>query len=331
MPKISVIMPAYNAEKYIAEAIDSILAQTFGDFEFIVLNDHSSDRTEEIILSYQDSRIVYVKNEKNLGVAGTLNRGLEMARGEYIARMDADDISLPERFEKQVAFLDENTSVVVLGAAIEQFGAVPRAKLVFSEIPEQSKAELLFYSCVSHPAVMIRRKTLEENKLCYSLEWEGAEDYALWWELCKYGQIVSLPDCLLHYRIHPKQVSQNSEHRIAIFRQLVDKRMADLGMVLSEEENRLFFAYSSGKIKQEGILERSLLIETFGKILKNNSQKPFFSQKWLRWRLRLAAFSVIETESITKKQARCLRAYAHQNGLSLFWLMLRRKIIEVIR
>ena len=101
MPKISVILPAYNAENYISQAIDSILAQTYGDFEFIILNDCSTDGTERIILSFDDPRIRYVRNEQNLGVAATLNRGLELAAGEYIARMDADDISLPERFFRQ--------------------------------------------------------------------------------------------------------------------------------------------------------------------------------------------------------------------------------------
>lgn len=108
MPKISVILPAYNAEKYINEAIDSILTQTYRDFELIILNDCSKDRTEEIILSYEDDRIVYLKNQVNMGVAATLNRGLAAAKGEYVARMDADDISLPERFEKQAAYLDEH-------------------------------------------------------------------------------------------------------------------------------------------------------------------------------------------------------------------------------
>jgi glycosyltransferase involved in cell wall biosynthesis len=108
MPKISVIMPTYNAEKYLREAMDSILAQSFKDFELIVINDCSADGTEQIVLSYQDPRIVYLKNEKNLGVAGTLNRGLQVANGKYIARMDSDDRSVPERFEKQLAYLEEN-------------------------------------------------------------------------------------------------------------------------------------------------------------------------------------------------------------------------------
>lgn len=101
---VSVVLPAYNAELYLKEAIDSVLSQTFTDFELIILNDGSIDRTEEIILSYNDSRIVYVKNEKNLGLIGTLNKGINLAKGKYIARMDADDICLPERFKNRLIF-----------------------------------------------------------------------------------------------------------------------------------------------------------------------------------------------------------------------------------
>ncbi|HGF9542707.1 TPA: glycosyltransferase family 2 protein, partial [Acinetobacter baumannii] len=112
---VSVVLPAYNAELYLKEAIDSVLSQTFTDFELIILNDGSIDRTEEIILSYNDSRIVYVKNEKNLGLIGTLNKGINLAKGKYIARMDADDICLPERFKKQVDFLEKNNEIDLIG------------------------------------------------------------------------------------------------------------------------------------------------------------------------------------------------------------------------
>src|SRR5690606_13489679 len=118
---ISVVLPAYNAELYIKEAIDSVLAQTFTNFELIILNDGSTDKTEEIILSYQDSRIVYVKNEHNLGLIGTLNKGMALAKGKYIARMDADDICFPERFEKQVAFLEKNKEYIICGTSAYRF------------------------------------------------------------------------------------------------------------------------------------------------------------------------------------------------------------------
>ena len=121
MPKISVIMPARNAEQYIREAIDSILGQTFADFEFLILDDGSTDATAEIVQCCRDERIRFCPNGRNMGVAATLNRGLALAGGEYIARMDADDISLPKRFEKQAAYLNAHRDVAVLGSDLELF------------------------------------------------------------------------------------------------------------------------------------------------------------------------------------------------------------------
>lgn len=115
MPKISVVMPAYNAEKYIGEAIESILNQTFKDFEFIIINDGSVDHTKEIIREYNDPRIVLLENDKNRGIVLSLNKGLDAATGKYIARMDADDIALKNRFERQVEYLDEHKDIGVLG------------------------------------------------------------------------------------------------------------------------------------------------------------------------------------------------------------------------
>ena len=122
MPKISVVMPAYNAEKYIGEAIESILNQTFKDFEFIIINDGSVDHTKEIIREYNDPRIVLLENDKNRGIVLSLNKGLDAATGKYIARMDADDIALKNRFERQVEYLDEHKDIGVLGTGICTFG-----------------------------------------------------------------------------------------------------------------------------------------------------------------------------------------------------------------
>ena len=150
MPKISVIMPAYNAEQYISEAIESILGQTFADFEFIIIDDGSSDSTSGIIASYKDSRIRYFRNEKNLGIVGALNRGLALAAGEYIARMDADDISLPERFQTQCAYMEKHPDVGVCGTAIKVFGKnMEEYDRFFSTNKADLKAELLFASQAS--------------------------------------------------------------------------------------------------------------------------------------------------------------------------------------
>ena len=122
MPKVSVVMPAYNAEKYIGEAIESILNQTFRNFEFIIINDGSVDRTKEIIQEYDDPRIVLLENDKNSGIVVTLNKGVDAATGEYIARMDADDIALSNRIEQQVMFLNTHRNIGVVGSALQIFG-----------------------------------------------------------------------------------------------------------------------------------------------------------------------------------------------------------------
>lgn len=209
MPKISVIMPAYNAEKYIREAIDSILCQTYADFEFIIVNDCSSDRTEEIILSYNDPRIVYLKNEKNLGVAVSLNRGLEISEGEYIVRMDSDDISMPERFAIQSVYLDLHCDTAVLGSNIEIFNTNGVVATGWSSTdPSQMKVDLFFSCGLAHPSVMMRRDVVLEFG-GYDPNYNGLEDYELWCRVVEKYEITTLPDVLLRYRIHEHQVTQN--------------------------------------------------------------------------------------------------------------------------
>ncbi|MFT5919102.1 MAG: glycosyltransferase involved in cell wall biosynthesis, partial [Granulosicoccus sp.] len=115
IPLVTVLLPVYNAEKFLEQAIRSVLDQTFTEFEFLIINDGSTDRSEEIIVSFNDSRIRYIKNETNLKLIKTLNKGIEFASGKYIARMDADDISLPTRFEQQVALLEKQPEIGVCG------------------------------------------------------------------------------------------------------------------------------------------------------------------------------------------------------------------------
>ena len=119
VPAVSVILPAYNCEKFIGKAIQSVLQQTFSDLELIIINDGSTDKTEFAILAFDDPRIIYIKNQMNKGLVFTLNRCIELAKGKYIARMDADDICLPERFAKQKTFLDQNENIAVVATTIE--------------------------------------------------------------------------------------------------------------------------------------------------------------------------------------------------------------------
>jgi glycosyltransferase involved in cell wall biosynthesis len=211
-PAISVVMPVYNGEKYLREAIDSILSQTYTDFEFIILNDGSTDKTEEIILSYTDPRIVYVKNEDNLQIVKTLNKGIGIAKGKYIARMDADDISLPERFEKQFKFMEENPEVGVCGAWIETFGN----QSLFWQYPvnhNEIRISLLFYSCMGHPTVMIRNDF--RDLLFYDQNYNKAEDYELWQRLVRITKFHNLPFFLLKYRLHLNQTDLSIQSSVA--------------------------------------------------------------------------------------------------------------------
>ena len=170
--RISIIMPAYNAEKYIREAIESILNQTYTDFEFIIINDGSTDKTKEIIKSYSDPRIVYMENEENSGIVVTLNKGLKCAQGEYIARMDSDDISLPDRFEKQIAYMDKHKDVGVLGTSIIIFGEGIKEQIYqFDSKYKKAKADLFFNSSLAHPTVMIQSGYSWPYNCCCSNNW----------------------------------------------------------------------------------------------------------------------------------------------------------------
>lgn len=210
--KISVIMPVYNGEKYLREAIDSILNQTFTDFEFIIINDCSTDSTEDIIKSYDDSRIVYIKNEKNLGVAGTLNKGLDVAKGEYVARMDADDISLPARFEKQVSFMDKNSNIGVCGSQILIFeDNEPEKIFAFSEKDAALRVDMLFNCAFAHPSVIIRKSILDNHNICYNLEYEKAEDYRMWYDIMRVSKSHNIQEPLLKYRHHQSQVTKTNK------------------------------------------------------------------------------------------------------------------------
>lgn len=181
--KISVVMSVYNAEKYLKAAIDSILNQTYSDFELILINDKSSDASDAILKQYQteDSRIILLENEENMGLTKSLNRGLEVARGEFIARMDADDISVLERFEKQVKFLDEHPDysfVSCIAQYIDENGK-PEQMRLFPETNEEIYDMMPKVDAVMHPGVMFRREDIAKIGN-YCEDFRVVQDYDLW-------------------------------------------------------------------------------------------------------------------------------------------------------
>ena len=258
MPKVSVIMPAYNAQAYIKEAMDSILEQSFSDLELIVINDCSADGTEAVIQSYSDPRIVYLKNEKNSGVAVTLNRGLAVARGEYIARMDSDDISMPERLEKQVRFLDTHPDYAICGSSLRIFGQGRReGAFPYPETDGDIRANMVFNSPFAHPSIMMRGEMLNQCGRYYDVKFEKAEDYELWCRLLEQGRGYNFPQPLLRYRHHGKQIrtANAAEQKEAVLR-LRRRTVERLGAGLTEPELAVFQKLCGG--------ERSFTGEEYG-------------------------------------------------------------------
>lgn len=200
MPRISVLMPVYNTRPdHLREAMDSILSQTFTDFEFLILNDASTDPVvEEVVKSYSDPRIVYAVNERNLGISGSRNRLLDMAKGEYLAVMDHDDISLPERFAKQVAFLDAHPEV---GLLCSQAGSPDSDNVTDFPLDSLSiKKSLMIWCRYCHPASMIRASVLREHNLRYEAMFSPCEDHALFCRMIPYTEFAVLPEVLFLYR-----------------------------------------------------------------------------------------------------------------------------------
>ncbi|MDR2906222.1 MAG: glycosyltransferase [Helicobacteraceae bacterium] len=213
MPKISVIMPCYNGQNFVAEAIDSILSQTFDDFELLIIDDGSTDKSADVILSFKDKRIRYIKNEKNIGLIKTLNKGLDLSNGEYVARMDADDISYPERFAMQTKLLDDNHDVVMCGTWINFFNYPPRAG-DGHHATEITYLSILSGWCINHPTVMFRKSVLDSNGLRYDESYPSAEDYELWSRMIRFGRIVNIPQVLLDYRWHNNNISVVKESQM---------------------------------------------------------------------------------------------------------------------
>lgn len=214
MPKVSVLMPVYKTnEKYLRDAIESILNQTFEDFEFLILDDCPEDDREEIVKSYQDERIKYYKNEKNLGITPSRNKLIDMAKGEYLAVFDHDDISLPERLEKEVSYLDEHPECGVVGCKTQRMSNGKQSQNPTND--HEIKLALMRVCAIAHPCSMIRKSFLTENNIRYEEEFSPSEDYALWCRLIPYTKFHNLNDEVLFlYRDHAENTSHKQEDKM---------------------------------------------------------------------------------------------------------------------
>jgi len=214
LPKVSVVIPVYNREKYVAVAIDSILSQTFSDFELLVVDDGSTDRTIDVVLSYSDPRIRLVRNNANRGVATTRNKGIQLARGEYLAFLDSDDWAYPKRLAKQIAFLDNHPDYAAVGSWIEWMSEEGRPSGRIKRKPTspgEIAAWRLFQQGIENSASMARTDMLRAYR--HREEFDICEDFELWARIAAHHKLATLPEVLVRRRMHAGQLTQQKAAR----------------------------------------------------------------------------------------------------------------------
>ena len=211
VPAVTVLMSVHNGAAHLEEALQSVLRQTFRDFELLVIDDGSTDASPTILRGCGDPRLAVHRNERNLGLVASLNSGLDHARGEFIARMDADDVALPRRLERQVDFLRHSPQTGLCGTWFRMFGA-ERSVVVRPPTGAEDMAARLFHeSPLAHPSVMLRRAVFARHGLRYSPDFPHAEDFELWTRVALVTELANLPEVLLLYREHAGQVSRLRE------------------------------------------------------------------------------------------------------------------------
>ncbi len=225
--KVTVLMSVYNGEKYLREAVDSILNQTFKDFEFIIINDGSTDKTLKILNSYNDPRMKIINNKKNIGLTRSLNKGLSIAKGEYIARQDSDDISMPERLEKQVDFLERNKTVGLIGTYSYIING--KGRILYkskSSRSEDISKNLIRGNVFAHGSVMFRKFLLEKVG-AYREEFKTSQDYDLWLRLIEITKAFRISEFLYKWRLLPDSISAT--------KRIQQEKYASLALDLAKE------------------------------------------------------------------------------------------------
>lgn len=292
-PLVSVLLPVYNGEKYLKDCINSVLNQTYSNFEFVIIDDGSVDSTQSIISSYNDSRIRYIKNQQNLKLIATLNKGIKLSEGKYIARIDADDLMHPNRLQKQVDFLETNVDYVLVGSKVQ---------LIKDEIEDESIQyytehddivfSMLFYCPFIHPSLLIRKSIINENELYFDSDFLHAEDYEFWTRIVTFGKVANLPEKLTSYRIHSEQISQQhieyqKKQMLFIRNKFLNKKLTDFSDL---EKNILFW--------NQEVQSILFFLKTLKKFELNNSITGDAKRRYI---YKLARNKILCVENVTFK------------------------------
>lgn len=309
---ISVIMSNYNtAEEYLREAIESVLNQTYSNFEFIIVDDCSTDNSLEIIKSYRDPRIIIIENEENLGLTKSINRAVRIAKGEFLARMDADDVCMPERFQKQIDYMNENSSLIVCGTWAELFGDgayIYRNKYSKKIIPEREIFQicLLFgnHHGLHNNVAFFRHQTLIDENVQYNEKYPCAQDYRMWVECSKKGDCQNVSEVLVKIRYHDRSISSAKKAlQTECTKNIISEQLSWIGLELPDDWETIHYGLLTGRKPFD--LRYKKWIKT---IIKHNKKYNFFNQQklkkilWNKWS-EIVYFELAKANAINKIKA----------------------------
>jgi glycosyltransferase involved in cell wall biosynthesis len=280
---LSIVMPVYNREKYIGISVKSILTQTFSDFEFIIVNDGSTDKTEEIIKNFNDERIILLNNEQNKGIVYSRNKGLSVARGKYIGMFDSDDIAYPQKFEEQIMFLRKNPDFGMVGSwvkHIDENGNTLKTKWKLKAKPKFIPAIMLFRNYFVQSTVVIRKEAIPVGG--YSKGFDVVEDSKMWFEVSLKYKVANLQKYLLHYRVHSGNASEPENEQMdpnltKLFRYIFRK----LEIEMTEDEIRIHYLIKNRE-EITSFADLVLIEHWLLKILQKNKKLKKFEQCILR-------------------------------------------------
>lgn len=276
---ISLIMSCYNAEKYVAETINSILEQTYTDFEFIIIDDNSIDKTVDIIKGYKDERIRLFINETNKGLTVNLNFALRKAKGNYIARVDSDDVFLLNKLEMQIKYLEKHHEINLLGTNAYIYGTKKIMKMPTTH--SQILGSIILYNPFIHSSIMVKTETI--NKYLYNESFRHSQDYELWSRLVFNEKVFNINKPLLKYRIHENQVSKKAEASQNHLSSIIKSNIIDKILILSEDSKTLFI--NSLELTNIKSIELKKVKKIYKNIYSNHTLLDNDSERYLKKQL----------------------------------------------
>lgn len=282
---VSIITSVYNCEDYIESMIKSIINQTYSEWEMIIIEDDSIDQTLKVLHKFQDMRIKVIHNTENCGLTVNLNRAIEMAKGEYILRIDGDDIAYPDRVEKQVNYMEQHQDIALAGCWMRTFGA---SKTICQSSVDDARLriKLLFNACMYHPTFIVRKTVIDQHHIRYNERLRYAQDYDFEYSVSKVAKLGNLPEILMHYRVHENQITQSKyKQQLECANMTRKKILNDLQVDISDTDLEIWSSFCLDEIKEPKEYKKAE--EIIEKILKANERLTLYDSTLLKETMRI--------------------------------------------